>query len=145
MSHYKKITCEIKNPASLVAALQKLGLDPQFGLNLKVNDQVLKNRWGSMISSAVDHNCAIVVTRETIASKADDMRFYGGFNGVGFEWNGYGYDMIMDGNGGPCADTIKQTYALIETKRLAELQGYTVEEEYMTDGTIRLTCSSNGY
>lgn len=146
MSVYKKIKTEIKTADSLIKALNDLGLHPECSQNLRENSVILKSNWSNL--GGRDQNVAIAVQREAL-EKADLMAM----DGIGFAWNGSGYDLICDhmdeeshyGRSHHLVDRVKQRYTLHEAKRIASLQGYSLQEKTLSDGTIQLICTSTSY
>jgi hypothetical protein len=72
-------------------------------------------------------------------------------NDVGFMWDGTSYQAIISeydmGCGSPTSMNVerqaklKQRYAYHEAKRIAKVKGYSIKEQSMPDGTIRLSLS----
>jgi hypothetical protein len=48
-------------------------------------------------------------------------------------------------SGGNLINRIKQRYTVNEAKHLAALQGYTITEENLPDGTVNLLCTGYSY
>lgn len=138
MSQYKKIATEFKNPDSLMKALADLGLPFDKAPDLKVNSLQLEG-WGGRPAGTV----AIRVPKSLT----------GGYEDVGFSWTGSAYEAHVsthDGEypgynhrdvGEPTLLKIKQRYALHELRRQARQQGYSIQEKYLDDGSIRLICT----
>lgn len=137
MSKYHKIKTEIKTQESLLAALSDMGLKPDHnGGNLRDNNAILMTHWETW--GGKNQLVSVAVDRSVLRAAG-----YDAMDGIGFAWNEAGYDLIADHYDAekPWMSKLKQRYTLHEAKRLARLQGYTLTEQSMPDGSIRLTCS----
>ena len=134
MSKYKVIKTEFKNGASLVKALLDLGVKFEESANLKQNNVVLKTSWRTFGSS--DYDVAIAIQRE--AAREAGLGF---MDGLGFQWNGTGYNLIEDHSSTMVEkmNQLRQRYAVHEVRRQARVKGYGIQEQAQTDGTIRMT------
>lgn len=141
MSHYRKINVDIKNGESLVQALRDLGMTPQVSSDLRQNSMTLFTHWRSF--GAIDQRVAVAVQRDDLREAKSRLGYGVGYamDGIGFAWNGSGYDMIQDGLPETAINSIRQRYAVVEAKRLAMVEGYTVTEQQDADGTVRLVCN----
>lgn len=136
MSKYKEIKTEFKNGNSLLLALKDTGYPVVSSTGLKVNSIELENHWHRTDS-------------QKVAMKLDIEGQVQRWNDVGFAWNAETgtYQTVMDAlDVGRNKDIeniltkVKQRYALHEIRRQARVKGYTVRENQMPDGTIRLVC-----
>lgn len=138
MSAYKRIKTEYKTLKSLLNALHDLGYNPDVAPNPKENTISLIGYHGD----TRPEKAVVRIPRQQVGHVSND---------VGFCWNGSEYEAIIsDYDRGFRFDdekqkSLKQRYTLHETKRLASLQGYSLQEQVLADGTIRLTCTSIGY
>jgi hypothetical protein len=137
MSKYHKIKTEILNPESLLSALADMHIKPTWlSDDLRRNGTTLMTHWETF--GGRNQQVAISVDRSVLINAG-----YDAMDGIGFAWNGNGYDLLADhyDEVKPWVGKLKQRYTLHEAKRLARLQGYTLTETTMQDGSIRLTCS----
>jgi hypothetical protein len=134
VSHFKKIETEFKTGASLVQALKDLGYTPRVAPDLKVNGLVARDFYGHELP------CAVKVFKQE----------FGGFTDLGFAWDEASktysaavdnWDAYSESQTGKL-NAIKQRYAVNEAKRLARLQGYSLQEQALPDGSVRLVCTS---
>jgi hypothetical protein len=138
MSAYKKIKTEYKTLKSLLDALRDLGYNPDVAPNPKENSISLIGYLGDVRPE----KAVVRIPRQQVGRASND---------VGFCWTGSEYEAIISDfdnsrNFDLCIQqSLKQRYTLHETKRLAALQGYSLQEQVLADGTIRLTCTSLGY
>lgn len=136
MSKYKEISTEIKRKDSLIKALEDLGIEFEISKDGKANVIPLVSHW----SSGTTQNVAVAIQRDKLS------RFVGGntYDGLGFKWNGSGYELIADHYDTNSTSTmkkinqIKQRYAFHEVKRQARIKGYNVREIQTSTGVIRL-------
>lgn len=138
MSKYKEVKTEFKNAQSLLGALKDLKIPFEtLGQNLTINAM-----WLEGYGAAAGAEVAIRIPK----------KLTGGFEDVGFSWNGNSYDAHIsthDGEfwlghrniGDGTLKQIKQRYALREVRRAAAARGYTVSEQSMPDGTIQVVCN----
>jgi len=136
MSKYKKIATEFKNADSLCKALDDLDLPYDKAPVLKTPSLELRG-WGGTFGALVSIRIPKYKTN--------------GFEDVGFAWNGAAFEAHVsthDGSGygrrdvgEPTLLKIKQRYALHELRRQAKLNGYSIQEKYLDDGTITLVCT----
>jgi len=134
VSHFKKIETEFKQGTSLVQALKDLGYTPRVAPDLKVNSLAATDFYGHQLP------CAVKVDRHE----------FGGFTDLGFAWDAESktysaavdnWDAYSTSQTGKL-NKIKQRYAVNEAKRLARLQGYSLQEQALPDGSVRLVCTS---
>lgn len=142
MSAYKKIKTEYRNVQSLFKALRDLKFLPEFAANLKDNCLPLIGYRGD----ERPERAAVRIPREQVGECSND---------IGFAWNGSEYEAIIsdwDGAGSGLQtrfsverqNLLKQRYAVHEARYLATLQGYSVDEITLADGTVQLVCNG-GY
>ena len=137
MSKYTQIKTEFKNGASLCKALTALGVTYNRSADLCKNGAVLManwTRWGG-----VNQDVAVAVQKHSPATGGlCDM------DGLGFKWNGAGYDLVQDhydqenSTVQAALGRLRQEYAKAEVYRLAQSKGYTVREQPDKTGVIRL-------
>jgi len=138
MSAYKKIVTEFKTLESLLKALADMGYKPEVAPDRKVNSLHLNGYQGDTRPELV----VVRVPRNQISHWSND---------IGFAWNGQVYEAVISEYDQSFQfrperqGTLKQRYTLHETKRVASLQGYSLAESVLPDGTIQLICTSNGY
>jgi hypothetical protein len=139
MSAYKVIKTAFKVGESLEKALRDLGIQFEKGQSLKANGAILNTSWGRTYGG-INQEVAFAIQQDEARRSG-----IGNMDGVGFRWNGSGYDLVQDHydeNNSHCADVmsrLKQRYTYHEVSRQARARGYSVRENKMTDGTIRLT------
>jgi hypothetical protein len=136
MSKYMQVKSTIKNPQSLLKALDDLRLGRTANGDMKVNGVTLRTNWTGF--GGKNTPVAVAVQKSELPA--------GFMDGIGFAWNGDGYDMIIDHYdvNQPVINQIKQRYSINEAKRLAKINGYNVTEQATADGSVRLVCSSYG-
>lgn len=144
MSHIHRVGTEITRGSSLVAALERLGVPFQVSTNLERNSLPMPGFAGSTT------RCAAFISREDV-SRTTGTHCY---NGLGFVWNGRGYDLAIDPMDAYAKEhqaltqRITQEYARAELHwqldHNPQLAGYTAEEEELADGTIRIELHSWG-
>ena len=138
MSAYKVIKTAFKVGESLERALEDLGIQFEKGQSFKVNGAILILMGRSY--GGVNQEVAFAIQQDEARRSG-----LGNMDGVGFRWNGSGYDLVQDHydeNNSHCANVmsrLKQRYTYHEVSRQARARGYSVRENKMTDGTIRLT------
>lgn len=139
MSAYKKIVTQFRNGQSLEKALKDLGITFSRGSSLTENSQVLKTSWGASYGGS-DQPCAIAIQKKDAVAAG-----IGNFDGLGFFWNGKGYDLIQDHydeNDERIAcvmNKLRQRYGYHEVVRQARARGYNVQQTIQENGTIRIT------
>lgn len=139
MSVYREIKTEFKNFKSLKKALEDFGLDCICSPDGKTNTVEVKSNYhnGNLLFAA------LFVERRSLEAKIGHV-----FGGLGFAWNGAGYDLVVDNldeqkhNAKKLLDGIRQRYAYHEIKRQAWERGYSLVESKTSDGTIRLQLRS---
>lgn len=151
MSKYRLIKSEFRNPDSLIKALNDLGIAFDRSVNLRTNDVVLKTSFGEGIMLQLyhgeNHDVAIAIQRDNLAKAAGLKRVV---DGMGFSWNGSGYDLIQDHynemNRGvtDLTNKLKQRYSFHETMRLARANGYLVKSSTSENGKIRVVIQKVG-
>lgn len=141
MSAYKVIQCNFKVGESLEKALKDLGIVFERGQSLKANGANLKTSWGISFGGK-NQEVAFAIQQGNARQSG-----IGNMDGVGFRWNGSGYDLVQDHydeNNEKCSEVmarLKQRYTYHEVSRQARARGYSVHENKQSDGTIRLTLS----
>ena len=140
MSKYREIKTEFRNPDSLVKALADLKIEYQRGANLRANQVMLETHWSGHFGGE-DRPAAIAISKDSLG-KALKSR---AMDGMGFSWNGTGYDLIQDQHDEARSDVValtnqlRQRYGLHESMRLLRSKGYTVKETVSAGGQIRVT------
>jgi hypothetical protein len=131
MSAYREIRTEFRVKESLVKALVNLGYEGIMQVEEgKENTLPLAGWLGRQASQNVNVK---------LKCKGN-----GGYEDVGFYWNGSSYQAIVSthdgyGNFGTCSlAKLTQQYSYEEVKRQARLRGYQVQQVNSTDGSIRL-------
>lgn len=138
MSAYKKIVTEFKTLESLLKALADMNYKPEVAPDRHVNSLHLVGYQNDARPELV----VVRIPKNQIGSVSND---------IGFAWNGHVYEAIISEYDqgytfrSDKLGTLKQRYTLHETKRVAALQGYSLAESILPDGTIQLICTSNGY
>lgn len=140
MSKYRQILTEYKNGDSLVKALADLKVEHSRAANLRENGVTLTTHWSGTWGGR-DQRVAIAVDRDQLGRALGHRPM----DGLGFAWNGSGYDLIQDQHDGWRAEDLqllarlRQRYAFHEVTRLARAKGYSVRETPGEAGRIRLT------
>jgi hypothetical protein len=143
MSKYKRIACEFKNGESLLKALQDAGLKFEQARNLRENTVAVHTHWKDYGST--EQPCALAIQKDDLSQGfLSRGAQWGSMDGMGFAWNGSGYDLIQDQHDqsrpemGALLDQLKQRYSYHEISRQARAKGYTVRELPGQNGTINL-------
>lgn len=137
MSKYRKIQSEIKTPESLMKALVDLGVQYEC-VDPRANGVTLHTHWSGHWGG-MDQQVAIAIQQGSLKRAAGEA-----MDGMGFIWNGHGYDIVRDQHdqGNPLVDSfvnrLTQRYSYHEVQRLAHAKGYSVRESSIQDGQIRV-------
>lgn len=131
MSAYKEIKTEFKVKDSLVKALTALGYENIMQVSEAKENDLQLDGWAGRKASQM---CNIRLK----------TRSKGGYEDVGFFWNGSSYQAVVsthDGYGNFGEGSLKkltQQYSYEEVRRQARLRGYQVAQVQSNDGSIRL-------
>jgi hypothetical protein len=139
MSAYKTIETQFRSLDSLLAALGDLGYTKeQIQVASKTKESTLP-MYGYH-GDLRPEKCGVRIARQHIGPASND---------VGFAWDGQTWRAIISEFDMHASyktsmnverqAKLKQRYALHETKRIAKVKGYSIQETTMPDGTLRLT------
>ncbi len=139
MSAYKTIETQFKNLESLLAALTDLGYTKEQ-VQVAPNPKTATLPMYGYRNDLRPEKCGVRIARQHIGGASND---------VGFAWDGQAWRAIisefdMQANYPTAMNVqrqaqLKQRYAYHETRHIARIKGYSVQETKMPDGTIRLT------
>lgn len=131
MSHLRRISIELNDGPKIVQALRDLGIEPQIASDLTKNTQTLHSSFG-----LGNQRVAIAVQRDSwhqVEPYAAD--------GIGFAWNGSGYDLVQDGMDGRKQDglgLLRQRYAFLQVAEAMAANGWEVSETQTAGKQIEL-------
>lgn len=135
MSIYKRINTEFKNLDSLCRALYEIGFGPA-DLEIAVDPKAPDLPLFGYKNDLRPERASIRINRKRVGIAANDL---------GFAWNGRAFEMIvseydLSGNmSQKKIDRLKQAYAAIEVRRQAKARGYSIQEQRLDNGTVRMT------
>jgi len=138
MSKYRVIKSEFKTGESLLKALADCGLQCEHGPNLRENNATLKTSWRGGWGGK-DQQVSIAVSCHNLERVIDHA-----MDGMGFVWNGAGYDLVQDqhdlerGDVNAMMNKLRQRYSYHEVMRLAHAHGYNVRETSSQNGQMRV-------
>lgn len=137
MSKYKVILSEFRDGECLCKALVDLNLPFEHGPNLRENGVTLKTDW--VYRGEQNQQVAVAVTRSSLIKAG--VPSYGG---LGFAWNGKGYDLVQDSHNvyDPRAvdllNKLRQRYSFHMIHAQARAHGLMVQESRSANGDIDL-------
>jgi hypothetical protein len=145
MSKYRLIKCEIKTPDSLIKALNDVGCAYTRSQDLRKNEAKLDTNWTRW--GGKSQEVAIAIQRNHLANATGTSSV---MDGIGFAWNGNGYDLIQDKHDvsnlkvTEFLNKLNQRYSYHEAMRLARMNGYTVKSSTSENGKIRVVLQKVG-
>jgi hypothetical protein len=137
MSHYSEVQIEFRDGAALVAALVRLGINPE-GIKVHKESQPLYGYQGDKR----EQRAHIIIRRQYVQAYANDIGFERLMNGTYRVWIS-DFDRGTDGQGkygDAWLGRLKQAYGVEKAKAEARKKGYRVTEQKQDDGRIRLIC-----
>jgi hypothetical protein len=137
MSHYSEVQIEFRDGAALVAALLRLGINPD-GIKVHKEAQHLYGYQGDKR----EQKAHIIIRRQYVQAYANDIGFERQEDG---SYRAYisDFDRGSDGNGAygtAWQGRLKQAYGVEKARVEAKKRGYRVSEQKMDDGRVRLVC-----
>lgn len=143
MSKYREIKTEFRNADSLIKALQELNIPFDVAADPHKPELPLFD-WHRIKRPQA---ASIAIRKDFIDHHwSNTGSWMGASNDIGFAWNGQQFTAIVSdydqGREGVIQGLgkVTQRYAVIESRRLALRRGLTIQEEQLSDGSIRLVC-----